>query len=203
MNGNDLPCRIFRAAIRGMPARSPVTMVSCFARTFHLTDGVVDFGCGGGALLKSLEAREKIGIDVNPAARRFAKSQGVRTEPDLAVLPADTADVVISHHASNTRQVAREQLRPAPYTWAPVNADNLVRRAGFDAVVRHRFSPKPQLAYRLLGKRLFHIHARLRPGLTRSGRSGGWRNAAERRNHRSGLAFNHGCSPRAQESDHS
>jgi 2-polyprenyl-3-methyl-5-hydroxy-6-metoxy-1,4-benzoquinol methylase len=30
---------------------------------------IIDFGCGGGYLLKNIECKHKIGIEVNPSAR--------------------------------------------------------------------------------------------------------------------------------------
>ncbi len=36
-----------------------------FARTVNKTDTVIDFGCGGGFLLKQLDCAEKIGIEPN------------------------------------------------------------------------------------------------------------------------------------------
>jgi SAM-dependent methyltransferase len=132
-----------------------------FQPYIHASDVVVDFGCGGGALLKSLDARGKIGVDVNPVARNTAQSLGLRVERDLAALPADTADVVISHHAlehtdlplsilGEMRRVLKtggrlvlvtpwerngkwheDNFDQHLHTWAPVNLGNLVRRAGF------------------------------------------------------------------------
>jgi SAM-dependent methyltransferase len=38
---------------------------------------VLDFGCGGGELLQSLDVAERVGIEPNPAARRRAASLGI------------------------------------------------------------------------------------------------------------------------------
>jgi SAM-dependent methyltransferase len=63
------------------------------------TDRVVDFGCGGGYLLEHLQCAEKIGIEVNPAARAEAAERGITTVDAANALEDDWADVVISNHA--------------------------------------------------------------------------------------------------------
>ena len=70
-----------------------------FAPYVRPMDRVVDFGCGGGFLLEALAAAEKVGIEINPAARKEAESRGldVRTRP--ADVPDAWADIVVSNHA--------------------------------------------------------------------------------------------------------
>jgi SAM-dependent methyltransferase len=60
---------------------------------------VLDFGCGGGYLLANVACRERLGIEVNPAARAEAARQGVRAVPSAADVTGDWADVIISNHA--------------------------------------------------------------------------------------------------------
>src|SRR5689334_11150332 len=62
-------------------------------------DRVVDFGCGGGFLLASLECRAKMGVEVNQAARERAGQLGVKTKACVSELPEEWADVVISNSA--------------------------------------------------------------------------------------------------------
>ena len=40
---------------------------------------VIDFGCGGGYLLKNIRCKEKIGVEVNDSAREQAQQNGIRT----------------------------------------------------------------------------------------------------------------------------
>jgi SAM-dependent methyltransferase len=64
------------------------------------TDRVVDFGCGGGYLLKSLRCGDRIGVEVNETARTIARDlNGVRTVMAIRDLPDAEADVIISNHA--------------------------------------------------------------------------------------------------------
>jgi SAM-dependent methyltransferase len=62
------------------------------------TDDVLDFGCGGGFLLKALDAGRKTGVEVNPSARRQATELGIETFDSLRDVPG-TFDKVISSHA--------------------------------------------------------------------------------------------------------
>ena len=45
------------------------------------TDEVLDFGCGGGFLLRNLQAERKVGVEINPHARAFGQSQGTEIVP--------------------------------------------------------------------------------------------------------------------------
>ena len=62
-------------------------------------DSVLDFGCGGGYLLASLECKARYGIEINPAARTEAQ-QRLTAFSGFDQIPADLkVDKVISHHA--------------------------------------------------------------------------------------------------------
>src|ERR1044071_7425405 len=58
---------------------------------------IVDYGCGGGYLLAGLDVPEKLGIEINPAARERAAANGIRTVADTDEVPDDWADVIISN----------------------------------------------------------------------------------------------------------
>jgi SAM-dependent methyltransferase len=59
----------------------------------------MDFGCGGGYLLKYLDCKKKVGIEINPTAIAEAQKNGVEIFQSVDDVPAAYADVVISHHA--------------------------------------------------------------------------------------------------------
>jgi SAM-dependent methyltransferase len=63
------------------------------------TDRVLDFGCGGGFLLKVVTAAEKIGVEINPHAVAAARANGVTIFPDVSEVPDEYVDIVISNHA--------------------------------------------------------------------------------------------------------
>lgn len=123
-------------------------------------DKLLDFGCGGGYLLKNISCQHTFGFDVNPVALEKAKSQGLIAVSDLSLIP-DNLDIIISNHAlehvpnplDSIKQV-RTKLRPGGllvfvvpyenqcpewnpqdvnkhlYTWAPLNLGNLFEAAG-------------------------------------------------------------------------
>jgi len=72
---------------------------------------VVDFGCGGGFLLRNITAKEKFGVEVNPEARRNASELGIATVADAAQLQDDWADLIISNHALEHVERPLDELR--------------------------------------------------------------------------------------------
>jgi SAM-dependent methyltransferase len=63
------------------------------------SDKVIDFGCGGGYFLASIQCAEKLGIEPNPSAQSECARNGVAVVPAIADAPDEWADVLISNHA--------------------------------------------------------------------------------------------------------
>jgi SAM-dependent methyltransferase len=61
-------------------------------------DQVLEFGCGGGYLLQKLDARVKVGIDINPAARREAASLGLQVYESLDEIGDQRFSRVVTSH---------------------------------------------------------------------------------------------------------
>lgn len=59
---------------------------------------VLDFGCGGGALLSSLDAQRKVGVEINPHARSVAQDRGLETYTALHEV-SGKFDRLMSSHA--------------------------------------------------------------------------------------------------------
>ena len=70
-----------------------------FSPYISAEDVVLDFGCGGGFLLKSIQCGKKLGVEVNPAALETARRNGVEIYTDADHVPDDSVDVLISNHA--------------------------------------------------------------------------------------------------------
>jgi len=72
---------------------------------------VIDFGCGGGHLLKNLNAKEKIGVEINDVARAFAKKQGIKSVKYADEIEDNYADIIIStnvlEHVENPLECLR------------------------------------------------------------------------------------------------
>ena len=69
-----------------------------FAGYIRPEDAVLDFGCSGGWLLKNLECRRRMGIEVIPEAVQVARQNGLEVFPETAQAPDRAADVLISNH---------------------------------------------------------------------------------------------------------
>jgi len=82
-----------------------------FAPHVSERDTVVDFGCGGAALLAILPAGERIGIEPNPPARGAGEARGVRMVASPGELEDSIADVVISNHALEHTLSPLDELR--------------------------------------------------------------------------------------------
>ena len=64
------------------------------------SDTVVDLGSGGGYLLRNVDAARKMGVEINPAARREASLHaGIDAVESPLDLPDAYADIVLSNHA--------------------------------------------------------------------------------------------------------
>ena len=72
-----------------------------FKFTSHIKpdDTVLDFGCGGGFLLKYLNCRKKIGVELNPVARTYCNEfNNINCYESLEEIADESIDVVISNH---------------------------------------------------------------------------------------------------------
>lgn len=63
------------------------------------SDTVLDFGCGGGYLLKGLLCQRRIGVEVNPTAAEIAKQNGIEIYQQIGGIPTESIHTVISNHA--------------------------------------------------------------------------------------------------------
>ena len=70
-----------------------------FEKFIKPDDRVMEFGCGGGYLLSNFKCREKIGVEINPHARKNAELIGIRTVEDAGGIEDEWADVIVSDNA--------------------------------------------------------------------------------------------------------
>jgi len=86
--------------------------VHMFQPYIKADETVVEFGCGGGYLLDNIVAKEKIGIEINDAARAAATKNGIKSVKNVNDIPDNYADVIISTHAlehvENPMEILRE-----------------------------------------------------------------------------------------------
>jgi SAM-dependent methyltransferase len=72
---------------------------SKFADYISKTSRVLDFGCGGGFLLKSIECSKRVGVEVNPTAAETARKNDIEVYGSVDKVPDGYVDVIISNNA--------------------------------------------------------------------------------------------------------
>jgi SAM-dependent methyltransferase len=124
------------------------------------TDSVLDFGCGGGHVLRNLDCARRVGVEINPAARSMAAQGGMECHESISGVEDNSFDVVISNHAlehvENTISVLRalrSKLRPSGVLVLCVPIDDWRTQQNYDRqdISHHLHTWTPQL----LGNSLF------------------------------------------------
>ena len=62
-------------------------------------DVVLEFGCGGGFLLKEINCRKRLGVEINPAAIKVAQKNGIKIYTSTEEVYDNSIDVIISTNA--------------------------------------------------------------------------------------------------------
>ena len=65
-----------------------------FSNYISKDDTVLDFGCGGGFLLKGIDCKRRVGIEINPSAIDTAENNGVEVYRNVDDVPDEYADVI-------------------------------------------------------------------------------------------------------------
>ena len=119
-----------------------------FQKYIQPDDCVVDFGCGGGYILNNLHCLRRIGVEINPEARKAAVASGLECHESLLELPAEVANVVISNHAlehvPNPIQALKEikrVLKSPGVLILVLPIDDWRSRSGFAGRMGQRYTP--------------------------------------------------------------
>ena len=72
-----------------------------FKNLFKSGQKILDFGCGGGYLLKNIKEAntELYGVEVNNEAKIISEAKGIKVFSNSSLLPSDHFDLIISNHA--------------------------------------------------------------------------------------------------------
>ena len=70
-----------------------------FSRYISKDDDVLDFGCGGGYLLKNINCNRKVGIEPSKSAFETAEQNGLEMYLSTDEVPDEYVDVIISDNA--------------------------------------------------------------------------------------------------------
>jgi len=84
---------------------------SMFTQYISSDSKLLDFGCGGGFLLKQLVASKKVGVEINPSAADVARKNGVEVYTSVEKVPDNYVDVVISNNALEHTPHPLEELK--------------------------------------------------------------------------------------------
>ena len=126
-----------------------------FSSSISERDVVLDFGCGGGFLLKNLQCKDRIGIEPNSNAADSIKKYGIKHFPTpdaaLEILGIETVDVIVSNnaleHTLNPLQELislRRLLKPGGIIHFVVPCDSFKVRYNPHCINHHLFSWSPQ-----------------------------------------------------------
>ncbi len=127
---------------------------------------VVDFGCGTGALLARLPARERIGVEPSAPARTEAEARGLRVVATAGELPDAVADVVITNHALEHALAPLDELRELHrllrsggllVAYTPIDDWRAQRRAAAPDPNHHLYTWTPLLMGNLLDEAGFDV----------------------------------------------
>jgi len=82
-----------------------------FIKYISQDDVVLDFGCGGGYLLKNIDCKKRLGVEINPLAAETAKRNGVEVYSKVEDVQDESIDVIISNHALEHALQPLDELR--------------------------------------------------------------------------------------------
>src|SRR5438874_1179548 len=85
--------------------------VQKFASLVQQFDRVLDFGCGGGWVLRELACRERVGIELNEHAHSVCETNQIKVYKRIADVVERDFDVVVSHHCLEHVPYPTEALR--------------------------------------------------------------------------------------------
>lgn len=135
-----------------------------FKNFIKKSDNVLDFGSGGGYLLKNIQCKDKLGIEINKFARKTSEENGVKAVSSIENTPDGWADAIISNHALEhvlnpyetliklkkklknggraifvvpfevKNSYKNDDINMHLYTWSPQNLGNLFKVAGYKIV---------------------------------------------------------------------
>lgn len=127
-------------------------------------DVVLDFGCGGGYLLKNINCKEKIGIEINDSARAKALDSGASCYKYATEVDDNRVDLIISNNAlEHTTHPLRELqelyriLKPGGRIVFVVPCEAIKNKYNPDDVNYHLYSWSPMCLGNLFNEAGFNV----------------------------------------------
>ena len=111
---------------------------------------VMDFGCGGGYLLKNFECKKKLGVEINPAAAETARKNGLEVYNQVVEVADNFVDVIISnnalehtHHPLDELKNLYQKLKTGGKIVFVVPCENISSKYKPDDINQHLYSWSP------------------------------------------------------------
>lgn len=82
-----------------------------FIEFIHGGQKVLDFGCGGGYLLSSIDGIDRYGVEINDTARAEAEARGLTCCKTAEQLPDNTFDLIVSDNALEHTENPLQEIR--------------------------------------------------------------------------------------------
>jgi SAM-dependent methyltransferase len=130
-----------------------------FQQYIEERDSVLDFGCGGGFLLKNIRCARRLGVEINPMAREVARENGTECYASLSELTDVQVDVAISNHAlehvpypTQALSELRHILKPdgTLVLKLPIDDWRVQQKINPDDINHHLYTWTPQLLFNCL-----------------------------------------------------
>ena len=135
-----------------------------FNKFVKRSDRVLDFGCGGGFVLNSLDCQEKFGIEINDSAIKQCKKFGIQVEKSLKKFKNNFFDVIISNsaleHVENPFLILKEcnrVLKPGGKIIFSLPHEDLSYEFKENDINGHLYTWSPMSAGNLFKNSGFHI----------------------------------------------
>lgn len=135
-----------------------------FEKWINASDDVLDFGCGGGYLLKRINCAKRYGVEVNPSAANVAQQNGLTVFQSSTDVPTNSIDIVISNnaleHTQNPLLELKELnrcLRPGGTMVIVVPCENISYRYQPNDINYHLYSWSPMALGNLLSEAGFSV----------------------------------------------
>lgn len=103
--------KYFKKYQSNIGAFAAIVFSKFYNKHININDTVLDFGCGGGFMLENIEAKRKIGVEINKYAIKILKEKEIECYSNLNSIDDFSVNIIIMHsvigHLENPIEVLR------------------------------------------------------------------------------------------------